>query len=283
MPDVRLVTCREPDPPDHDSTLLLKALRDAGASCDLQAWDDDAVDWGEARLSVIRSTWNYVAHFRRFLSWIETTSTRTRLINAPALLRWNSHKGYLLELGNTVPVIAGELVPQDARICLQELANARRWNSLVIKPAVSAGGWLTRRCRLDASGQRHLDRVLSVGDALVQPYESEICSAGERSLIFIDGQCVHAVRKEPADDDFRVQEKHGARIEPVHPAADELALGEAALAAVPGSPVYARVDCLRVGGETRLMELELIEPSLFFTHAPDTVARLTKALLGRLA
>jgi hypothetical protein len=73
-------------------------------------------------------------------------------------------------------------------------------------------------------------------------------------------------------------------ISPTTFAADELALANRVLELTPGGGdrlAYARVDIVRdTAGHTMLMELELIEPSLFLYTVPGAVDRLAAALVG---
>ncbi|MEA2223260.1 MAG: hypothetical protein QOH83_1636, partial [Solirubrobacteraceae bacterium] len=49
-------------------------------------------------------------------------------------------------------------------------------------------------------------------------------------------------------------------------------------------PLYARVDVLRDGdGEPSVLELELIEPSLFLDYAPGSAQALARAIVARTA
>ena len=123
------------------------------------------------------------------------------------------------------------------------------------------------------------------GEVLVQPFMPTIAD-GEVSIMVFDGQVSHAVRKVPADGEFRIHVEYGGS-ELLHdPTTDELALVEAALAAVPTPEplTYARVDCVTdAEGVPRLMELELIEPSMFLPLAPpDQTDRLLAAVMARL-
>ena len=115
---------------------------------------------------------------------------------------------------------------------------------------------------------------------LVQPYQPAVETTGERCLVWLDGAYTHAVRKTARflGDEERV----GNQAVPIAP--DERALAERVLAAAPGPLLYARVDLVRDGdGRPRLMELELIEPSLFFDQAPGSAERLARGIAGRLA
>ena len=66
------------------------------------------------------------------------------------------------------------------------------------------------------------------------------------------------------------------------PPAGAVELAQAALAAAPAPATYARVDIVPDDeGVLRIMELELIEPSLFLDHAPDGGASFTRSILTR--
>lgn len=54
--------------------------------------------------------------------------------------------------------------------------------------------------------------------------------------------------------------------------------GSRVLALIPGAWTYARVDMVDTGSGPLLMELELIEPDLFFTSLNDGARRLADAL-----
>ena len=202
------------------------------------------------------------------------------VINPVAVLRWNSDKAYLAELGQ-----AGVTVVPTVEVAALDdagLADARARlgaDEVVIKPAISGGADGTHRIApgapipADAVGQRRL----------VQPLMPGILTEGEFSLFFFGGKFSHAIVKRPASGDFRVQEQFGGREEPWEPNADALSLAAAALAAAPAPPVYARVDMVGdATGKLHIMELELIEPSLFLHHAPDKGAAFGKAIYAAI-
>jgi hypothetical protein len=149
----------------------------------------------------------------------------------------------------------------------------------VIKPAISGGADGTHRIApgasipADALGARRL----------VQPLMPGILTEGEYSLFFFAGKFSHAIVKRPASGDFRVQEQFGGR-EMTCVASDAgQALAAQALAAAPALPVYARVDMVGdAAGTLHIMELELIEPSLFLHHAPDKGAAFGSAVYGAI-
>lgn len=107
---------------------------------------------------------------------------------------------------------------------------------------------------------------------------TEIAETGEWSLMFIDGAFSHAVRKRPGGGDFRVQHELGGSLEPLSAPDPALALARDVLSAVPGAWIYARVDVVLTNGGFLLMELELLEPSLFLEQADGAPQRLADAI-----
>jgi glutathione synthase/RimK-type ligase-like ATP-grasp enzyme len=181
-------------------------------------------------------------------------------------------------------------VARDDPVSVADLASGRGWTDVVVKPAVSVGAIGAHLGPADdPATQEALLAVLATGDALVQPYEPLVQTEGETSTIFIDGEPCHALRKVPAAGDYRSQPHLGGRATPVKPTAQQLALGRAALTAaerITGRrPLYARVDTVASSaGGHQLMELELIEPDLFWEHdtTAATAPRLAAALRSRL-
>jgi glutathione synthase/RimK-type ligase-like ATP-grasp enzyme len=118
---------------------------------------------------------------------------------------------------------------------------------------------------------------------MIQPFIASVQDQGELSIFFFGGERGHAVRKVAAGGDFRVQREYGGAFTLAEPDADQLAVAQAALAAAPELPLYARVDLVRdAAGTPRLMELELVEPDLYLDFAPDAGAAFAARLAQRL-
>jgi glutathione synthase/RimK-type ligase-like ATP-grasp enzyme len=235
------------------------------------------VRWDAYSLVVVRSTWNYHLHRDRFLAWAAKASGVTRVANALPVLRWNSHKSYLRNLAAAgVPVVPTELVPRGAVASLRDIGARNGWDDVVVKPAVSAGSWRTRRSRTaDPEGERHLARLAADGDVLVQPYLQTVEERGERALVCVDGVLTHAVRKAPRFAG------HAERVEgPVAVEPGERAVAQAALDHAGEGLLYGRVDLVDgPDGRPCVMELELVEPSLFLAYSAEAAQRFAKAIV----
>ena len=112
-----------------------------------------------------------------------------------------------------------------------------------------------------------------------------IVEEGEFSLFYFNGEYSHAILKTPKTGDFRVQEEHGGIIQATKPTADLLATGEKIMQYISPTPLYARVDFVSTDeGEFAVVELELIEPSMYLreaAHAPRMFAEAIDSWLQK--
>ena len=281
---VDLATCQVLPEPDPDQELLLRALAGLGVDARLHAWDapvDPAAADPPADLCVVRSTWNYHERRADYLAWAERVAARTPVLNPLPILRWSTDKAYLRDLAaRGVPVVPTVFLERGALTSLETVVAERGWRDVVVKPRVSAGSFATRHCAaagLDA-GARFLAIHLRERDMMVQPYLPSVESYGERALVFIDGELTHAVRKSP-----RLQGQAESVSATVPIAADERAVAERALAGVGPGLLYGRVDLVRdASGAPLVMELELVEPSLFLAQHPPALERFAGAIRARV-
>lgn len=267
--------------PDGETDGIIAALARRGVHAELHPWNGP-FPFASAPLVVCRTTWDYLSDIAGFRSWIAAVGTVTALENPPELIAWNLHKSYLVHLARAgVPVIETCVLSAGASDGQRSAALAA-FAEVVIKPAISGGAvGALRAVGGDPAAAAHLDRLLTRGDALIQPYEPAI-AGGEVSLIYFGGEYSHAVRKTPDRADWRVQVHHGGVNMPYEPRDEELAVGASVLAALPAPPLYARIDL--VGGRApKLMEAELIEPELFLGLAPRAAGRYASVLCARLA
>ncbi len=263
-----LVTCARLPQLTDDDRLFAAALRENGAEPRAVVWDDPAVDWTSFDAIVLRSTWDYHLRIGEFLAWLDALEAcGAKVWNPVPLLRWNTDKSYLRDLD--VPRVPTAFVPRggDVRRAMRE----HGWRRAVVKPSVSATAYETF---IVEDGQSCPSPVREV---LVQPFLHEIVRDGEWSLLFFGGEYSHAVLKRARPGDFRVQNDFGGTFEVREPGAAVVDGAARVLAAVPPA-LYARVDGVVIDGVFTLMELELIEPVLFFGQHPQAAARLTRQL-----
>ena len=279
---VLLATCRDLPEPDPDDRLLLETLESRGISARYAAWDDPGERWEGADLIVLRSTWNYYRRPADFLDWAERAGRAAPLCNPLDVIFWNHDKRYLLELERLgVPIVPTVRLPRGEAGCLEEMVRTRGWEEAIVKPSISASSFRTARFGSSTwpAGEVHLSKLLALGDVLIQEYMPEVEQYGERALVWIDGIFTHAVRKSPRLMNEAEQVSEAVAFTP-----EEAEIGERALKAVEsGELLYARVDVVPdTNGKPRIMELELIEPSLFLLQSPAALDRFARAITARL-
>lgn len=307
---VALATCSDLPDWEVDDRPLVAALKARGAAVSQPAWDDPAVDWAGFDGCLIRTTWDYMERQSEYVDWAERVAAVTPLLNPPGVVRWNTDKTYLRDLERAgIPGIPTVWLPRRAAtgdpVDVAALLAERGWSRAFLKPVVGATARETLRFDADEEGielaQAHVDRLLPRESLMLQPYLERVETDGERSAIFLEdgtGRLAlsHAVVKRPVAGDYRVQDDFGATDEPVTLEPQEAEVAQAAVARVErpglwrGEPeerlLYARVDLLRGNagheGAVFVTELEVVEPSLFFRHAPDAAVVLAEGFVRRI-
>ena len=263
----------------EDDRVAVAALAAAGADVHAAVWDDPAVRWSDFDAVVVRSCWDYHLKTDAFLEWIDRVeASGARLWNPPGVVRWNLEKTYLADLERRgVAVVPTVWLERGAEADLAAILAREGWREAVVKPTVSLSAYET--WRTSGEGSARLARMLERGGAMVQPFVDEIAAEGEWSLVFFAGEYSHAVVKRPAEGDFRSQSEYGATKTVAEPPAHLVDEARRVLAAVDGELLYARVDGVDRGGGLVLMELELIDPELYFLKVPDAADRFAAALI----
>lgn len=290
-PSIALVTALAARDLDEDMPPLESALRAAGADVTIAEWDRPH-DWSRFDLALLRSTWDYTQRCAEFFEWASAVSRQTRLQNPLPAVRWSADKHYLNDLAKQgVPIVPSTFVepgdiPARHLAELQDLAGS---DEFVVKPAIGAGSRDARRFGREETGaaERHALRMLKEKrSVLLQPYLGRVDEFGETALIYVEGEFSHAIRKGPLlkrqegpTTELFAKEAITARV----PDAAELDVAARALRAVPfETPLYARVDLIRdQAGEPVVLELELVEPSLFFPYASGGADMFAAAVVGR--
>jgi hypothetical protein len=250
---------------DGDDSGLVEALRSRGLHARWLSWDDP--DTERADVVVLRATWDYIDRLDEFLAW---TRRVPNLLNAPDVVAWNTDKRYLAELAAAgVPTVPSQFFAPGERLSLDD-------GEVVVKPAVGAGSVGAQRFTDPDAAREHAATLQDAGrTVLVQPYDPRIAD-GETALVFLAGRQSHAFTKGPIlpppgqrpefDDSGTYAEESLQAAEPDFELWD---VGHAALAAAgahlgiaPSEFLYARVDVIGGPRDPRLLELELVEPSL---------------------
>jgi glutathione synthase/RimK-type ligase-like ATP-grasp enzyme len=245
------------------------------------SWRQPQSAWGDFDIVIIRSTWDYWNDVPAFLDTLEKIDRQTILANRLDLVRWNLAKTYMRDLQQKaigiVPTLFANSLEADFFPTYQSRLGA---DEIVVKPVVGANGEDAFRIskgdtkeRLESIAARFHNR-----DCMLQPFMASILKEGEYSLFFFAGQYSHAILKVPAESEFRSQEERGAEIRSVLPQEKLLIRAQQALDTLTPSPLYARIDFVRNEDDFLVMELELIEPSLYLRMNPQAPARFAASI-----
>jgi glutathione synthase/RimK-type ligase-like ATP-grasp enzyme len=159
----------------------------------------------------------------------------------------------------------------------------------VVKPCIGAGSLLVERYRPDETSRprEHVAALHHAGrDVLIQPYINSVDTRGERAIIFVDGTYSHAMSKgswlnvPPSERSFlyRRQQMSAAVGE-----RDAVEYANQVLSTLGYSDLlYARVDIVATIQGWLVMELEMVEPSLFLAFNESASDVLAAGIVRRL-
>lgn len=263
-----------------DDEVAVPALESSGWAVTTIPWTRPGVDWSCFDLVVVRSTWDYWDRPQAFFAVLESIDRQTRLANPLALMRWNLAKTYLRDLDQAgvriVPTRFIEALHADDLARAHEDYAGQGW---VLKPQLGASGIDAFLFHAGKSPQHEALERLAGSAVMIQPFRRRVIDEGEYSLFYFAGDYSHAICKRPAQGEFRSQEERGAQIIALTVTDDLQRIAAQALKALRQDALYARVDLVRNDqGEPELMELELIEPSLYFRTSISAPAAFARAL-----
>jgi glutathione synthase/RimK-type ligase-like ATP-grasp enzyme len=272
MKRIALLTKNDLDGFISDDELLKAPLKAAGFSMESVSWHKTQ-DWAQYAAVIIRSTWDYQDHYADFIKVLEEISSKTILLNNLEKVKWNSHKSYLKELkAKGIKIIPTLFHEELMDLSSEQLCEKLDTDKIIFKPYVGAN---SDNAYPILSGQELPTIDLKSGNFFVQAFVENVLTEGEFSLFFFRGEYSHCILKTPKAGDYRVQEEWGGHIQEVTPEEDLL---KTAMTVVDSDLLYCRVDLVRGKSGFELMELELIEPALYFRTNKGSAALFAKNL-----
>lgn len=263
--------------------LLFAPLQECGWQAEEVSWRKPDVDWSQYDVVVIRSCWDYQGDADAFMQCLERIeASSAQLQNSLKLVKWNISKDYLKDIQNQgISIVPTLWFESFDAADVTHAFNHFSTTELVIKPLISANADHTYRLgREDLMRQAaQLKEVFTGRPFMLQPFMPAVVEEGEYSLFYFAGHYSHCILKMPKANDFRVQEEHGGQLKLVEPTEEMLTQGRHTMASLPDDALYARVDLIRHGSEFAVMEIELIEPSLYFNMDPLSPQRFVDAFV----
>ncbi|MCC7529279.1 MAG: hypothetical protein IT342_12220 [Candidatus Melainabacteria bacterium] len=270
---------------DPDDCLFKDELVRRGHKVFASIWDDQSIDWSGFDVCIMRSAWDYHLKKDQFYTWIDKVARQSKLFNPPELMRWSSHKSYLKELGEAkLPVVETLWVDKGGRA--NGLFDKLHWPIAIVKPAVGLATFGVKKFMLSKNGaanqfaireaEDHANELAKTEDVMIQPFLASVEDYGERALIFLNGEYTHTIRK----SSFQHLAPGGHAGETsVATDGEEVAVAKQVIDYLSKRPLYARVDLVRdYSNKPLVLEVELVEPSLFFSFHPPAAVGLADAL-----
>ena len=245
------------------------------------SWRNKDIDWNEFEVVVIRTPWDYQDAAEEFIETIKRIDqSNALLLNSLDTVLWNINKSYLRDFElQGIPIVPTRWMDTYSDAAMHGAYETWGTPEIIIKPQVSANADDTFRLNpLELSKKSELlTRIFDQRAHMLQPFVSAVVEEGEFSIFYFSAEYSHAILKTPKKSDFRVQEEHGGRLQLIDPEPRLRQAGDAVIAALPEPLLYARVDLLRHGEKFLLVELEAIEPSLYFNMDKRAAARFADA------
>jgi glutathione synthase/RimK-type ligase-like ATP-grasp enzyme len=283
---IALLTCQELPNLTASDQLLIPALAKHNIQAFAAVWDDKSINWNEFDYLIFRNTWDYYEKEEAFNSWLsQIEKLGLKTLNSLNIIQQNKHKFYLKNLEESgVKIIPTRFVKKTKDFNLKDLL-PKHWKKAVIKPAFSAGSYLTEVFNTDEIDlvSKKYKAVASQKDLLIQEFIPEIQTFGETSFIFFNKKFSHCVNKKPAENEFRIQVQFGGKYSLIHPNEKLINQAQKIINTFQGNLLYARVDGIVIDNEINLMEVECIEPDLYFNLAENSQESFVNALLELIA
>ena len=267
-----------------DENLLIAEFESLGHSAYNIIWSDKSVNWNEYDIAIIRSTWDYIDRFEEFLSVLsEINASTCKLYNPYKTILWNSDKNYIFDLGKWgIPVVPTYKASVSD---LKELKSGFEKNGIkeiIFKPVIGGGGADVHRTDIEEMIDKHkiLTEKQPQYEYLIQPLVESVMTEGEYSFVYIGRELSHVLLKKPAEGNFLSHLMYGGSIEKVIPEEDDILQAEYILNRLVPDFLYVRLDLLRIDKKLSVIEVELIEPILFFNLAPGCAGKLAKAVVN---
>ncbi len=254
--------------PDEDQ-MLLQLFKVNGHDVELVVWDEPSVIWENYDCVIIKSTWDYfIGKIEKFYVWLDLLKSKNvKCLNHPNIIKWNADKHYLLDIEKAgLKIVPTIIVERSNKINLNFAFEKLNTDEIVVKPCVSGAAMNTFRINKNYTSdvESKINELLLEDSFIIQPLKKEILEEGEWSFVYFNQKFSHHLLKSGKDDDFRVQHFWGGSINTPSFQNEMLEQANKYIEHFAKDTLYARVDAVWSNNQLELMELELIEPYLFF-------------------
>lgn len=279
---IAILTCEKLPDLNPEDQKIIPALAQHNIEAIAAIWSDKNINWTDFDYLIFRNTWDYFekeSEFKIWLDHIEKLGMKT--LNPIEIIKQNIHKFYLRDLEqHGITILPTVFIDKTKNLNLAALIPSH-WKKAVLKPAFSAGSYLTEVFEISESQviSEKYKSIAAEKELLLQEFMPEIQTLGETSFIFFNKKFSHAVNKKPVDGDFRVQSLFGGKYTSVHPNPEMIQKAQKVIDTFQEELLYARVDGILIDDELYLMEIECIEPDLYFNLSENSLERFVAEIV----
>ena len=279
---IALLTCQKLPNLNLSDQQFIPTLAKHNIIATAAIWDDKSINWTLFDYLLFRNTWDYYEKENQFNTWLNhIQALGIKTLNAIEIIQKNKHKFYLKDFYNQgITILPTVFIEKTTTLNLSQIIPSH-WKKAVIKPAFSAGSFQTQLFEVSQIEQINLQyqSIAQEKELLLQEYMPQIVTQGETSFIFFNKQFSHCVNKKPAKGDFRIQVQFGGNYTLIHPSQDLINQAQKIVNTFPDKLLYARVDTIIINNQLHLMEVECIEPDLYFNLSENSQTNFVNALL----
>lgn len=271
----------------QEDIYLRDAYKNKGFSCEISTLKNIIKISKPFDVVILKSIWGYHLNYKEFLKQISVLKNNNiKLINDYDFIFWNIDKcKYLSEVTfiNTVPTILLRFKNAkneiEIRNILLQANEALSADILIIKPCISESGYLTLKYN-KTKDNKDIIALLQKNKQLnfiAQPFRPGILT-GELSIIMIDGIPMYGIKRFPGIFTEKKSSEYLDRKKISRQITDQVKLlSSFFINKFKSLPKICRMDFVVNELDYELMEIELIDPDLFFRFIPEKV--LIKCLM----
>jgi glutathione synthase/RimK-type ligase-like ATP-grasp enzyme len=279
---IALLTCKNLPNLTESDQLLIPALANRNIQATPVIWDDKSIDWKEFDVLIFRNTWDYYEKQIEFDLWlkkIEKLGIKT--LNSISIINQNKHKFYLQDFEKQgIKILPTVFINKTENLNLSSII-PNHWQKAVIKPAYSGGSYQTELfdiVDIDKINEQYIS-IASEKELLLQEFIPEITTLGETSFIFFNKKFSHAVNKQAVNGDFRIQQQFGGIYKLIKVDSEIIKKAQKIVHTFSENLLYCRVDGIIIDNELHLMEVECLEPDLYFNLAEGSIDKFIESIL----
>ena len=280
--NIALITCDKLPNLTPTDQLLIPELAKHNITAQAVIWSDNTINWNDFDYLIFRSPWDYFEKETEFNNWLDLLQKQEiKTFNALEIIQQNKHKFYLRNLEKQgIPIIPTIFIDKTSALNLNQIIPSQ-WKKAVIKPAYSGGSYQTEvfeSNEIESINQKY-QPIAAEKELLLQEFMPQIKTQGETSFIFFNKKFSHALNKKPIEGEFRIQVQFGGIYTASEPSAALIQQAQKIVDTFSGNLLYARVDGIIINNQLQLMEIECLEPDLYFEFKEGSLERFVESML----